>query len=730
MNVSDEWKPVRDESGRKGLSLITKTTDSKNRVSLVVKNLDFSCDADTDTSALSDNNEHSSSRLVVDDGEAVGEPISDKVSLNDTEKSAEDSEIESTEKENNSESKMDLSQASIFTNNLDELMPNLDDVLGLNKGRGQINSQHDEAQIQKITSNLEATGASILQQQTPSSFHQPRPAMNALPNTSFSHQLPQTILQPQQNSITVMNPALIHNRPPLAAAALRTPSADSGLGGSNSSTPTSLPSSAAPSGVWDMFDKELESFADGDIGDSPKKDKNNIKVLTPMKLNEKASDGPPVPRTIVLAPPTQNIQVKGVMAATPTRIVVQNPAAFQPQNNPGDYLHPLNSRLQTRPNMPPVIRISTPSSLSSVEVSSPLVMTSLGQGVVMSHPPQLPGSVTNNVAGVRLAQPQPGVRPAQPAIGSPQTGARSPQIVVRPPQPVSGSPLPGVRLPQPVIGSPQPGVRPPQPGVRPPQPVNGSPQVANVGQQQTSPVVSQSLQSPAPSSPGMRPVRGRGGIIRMRGGPRPGVRPRMPMRPGAPGPRGMRPRGPPPPGMRPVRPGQSSVRGVRPGMRPGGPRPGQPGAARPIRPVTQPVAAAPSLPPAPKPKPLKVEVVDLSDDDESPPPPPAAKSATLEKLKACGISISKQKAPTLPQGVRLPPGISLGSAGSSSAPKRSSSYNMSQSNGEPSNKRVAVNPNVASALASVASDPSEPKKKVEMELTDKQMDALKALGLL
>merc|ERR1711862_819574 len=103
---------------------------------------------------------------------------------------------------------------------------------------------------------------------------------------------------------------------------------------------------------------------------------------------------------------------------------------------------------------------------------------------------------------------------------------------------------------------------------------------------------------------------------------------------------------------------------------------------------------------------MGVEVVDLSDDDESPPPPPAAKSATLEKLKACGISISKQKAPTLPQGVRLPPGISLGSAGSSSAPKRSSTYNMSQSNGEPS------------------------KKKVEMELTDKQMDALKALGLL
>ena len=315
----------------------------------MVKNLDFACDADTDTSdttALSDNNEHSTSRLVVDDGqgEAADEPADNVSTVKENQKNLETSENISKDKENNSESKMDLSQASIFTNNLDELMPNLDDVLGLNKGRGQINSQHDEAQIQKITSNLEATGASILQQQPPSTFHQPRPTNNVLPNTSFSHQLPQTIVQPQ-NAITVVNPASIHNRSSSinspSASALRTPSSDSGHGGSNSSTPTSLPSSAVAPGVWDMFDKELESFADGDIGDSPKKDKNGIKVLSPMKLNEKASDGPSVPKTIVLAPPTQNIQVRGVMAATPTRIVVQNPAAFQAQNPTGDYLHPL-----------------------------------------------------------------------------------------------------------------------------------------------------------------------------------------------------------------------------------------------------------------------------------------------------------------------------------------------------------------------------------------------------
>ena len=121
--------------------------------------------------------------------------------------------------------------------------------------------------------------------------------------------------------------------------------------------------------------------------------------------------------------------------------------------------------------------------------------------------------------------------------------------------------------------------------------------------------------------------------------------------------------------------------------------------------------------------------LDIDDsDDDSPPAPPAAKSATLEKLKACGISISKQKAPTLPSGVRLPPGISLGSSGTNSAPKRpsTSSYN----NGEPSTKRVPVDSNVASALTNITGSSSEPKKKVELELSEKQINALKALGML
>ena len=64
----------------------------------MVKNLDFACDADTDTSdttALSDNNEHSTSRLVVDDGqgeaadEAADEPADNVSTVNENQKNLE-----------------------------------------------------------------------------------------------------------------------------------------------------------------------------------------------------------------------------------------------------------------------------------------------------------------------------------------------------------------------------------------------------------------------------------------------------------------------------------------------------------------------------------------------------------------------------------------------------------------------------------------------------------------
>ena len=184
----------------------------------------------------------------------------------------------------------------------------------------------------------------------------------------------------------------------------------------------------------------------------------------------------------------------------------------------------------------------------------------------------------------------------------------------------------------------------------------------------------------------------------------------------------MRTRGPPPPGMRLVRPG-GSPRGVRPG----GPRAVRPaGAPASLAPPHQP-QPQPGMAPVPKPKPLKVECIDLSDDEE--PEPAPAKSATLQKLNNLGISISRQKAPQIPQGVRLPPGISLSAPGSSS--KRSSSSGGA-SNGESSRKRVSVDHNVASALNTVTSPAagSEPKQKVELELNSKQMEALRTLGFL
>ena len=114
---------------------------------------------------------------------------------------------------------------------------------------------------------------------------------------------------------------------------------------------------------------------------------------------------------------------------------------------------------------------------------------------------------------------------------------------------------------------------------------------------------------------------------------------------------------------------------------------------------------------------------------------------TLDKLKMCGISVSRQKAPSVPKGLKLPPGISLSPAPSGYAPGRRDSGSSSGSSSSfsirpaaeesrpPPPKRVALPPNVAGALAQ-AGDDGGPKKKVELEISDKQMAALQALGIL
>ena len=115
---------------------------------------------------------------------------------------------------------------------------------------------------------------------------------------------------------------------------------------------------------------------------------------------------------------------------------------------------------------------------------------------------------------------------------------------------------------------------------------------------------------------------------------------------------------------------------------------------------------------------MRPEVIDLSDDEEASAP---AMNATLDKLRAC-----EQKVPQIPSNVLLPPGISL-SVSSDSCSKRSS---VSSGDGDGANKRVALDNNVASAITAVGGSSNEPKLRVELELSDKQMNVVRALGLL
>merc|ERR1719232_1856903 len=559
---------------------------------------------------------------------------------------------------------------------------------------------------------------------------------------------------------------------------IRAPSTDSGMGASNSSTPTNTPSAPTTAtsepGVWDLFEKEIADFAETCDGDESIKDKDSkagIKILKPMELNEKAkglqgetitvSDGKSTEgqQKQGQLPPTQGLNAPGTIGpggartvivqqpltptkpgdarqivvhmtgagGTPTKIMVQNPGniALQPPipgsvgqrmvvaGPPGPdgkvtYLYPLNNRLQGQPVATTVIRLAAPISGAITTVAGSI------QSVTSSGPNTAPVMVSGTSGlGVRLPTP---ASSSMPVISAP-TGT-----------PIGVQPGQSIVVASGMAGPPQPpsSSQPPSSPVRPGLPIRlGTPGT--------------------PTSPGARPVRparGRGGV-RMRGQIRPGMRPRMPMRPGAPGPRGMRPGGPrgiPPRGMRPGGP-------VRPGgPRPGAPRPGAPGVLRPGAPrPSAPISAAPAPPTTgtalkgPGGKVTKIECVDLSDDD-SPPPPP--RNPTLDKLQACGISISRQKAPQVPKGLKLPPGISLSPAPTgyscvrrssvSSSGGGSGSYSITPANDEPSPKKIALQENVASALASAAADndPTGPRKKVELELSEKQMEALKALGLL
>ena len=625
---TSHWECVEDETGKKGLSLITKTSNS-----IVIKPYSVKSDAESNES-----NENSSSRPKDTENENLLTKTVDDPSVNI---------------QNNKNDEMELPDIS-----------SLEDVL--NPSKSSIQSQKDEAEIQNLDADFEGNvprpaggGGSMIQQR-------PSPAVSRA-----THHLPQTILQTASGAFPL-------------------------------STSASLISPSKPS----VSGRLLAEYSDGDKAEQDKNKKVSIMVLEPGQLNLKAADG------LSSGPsPAQKITV-----ITPTKILVQNPAIHptrqqdtnSQQQVPQLLAHnglqgPQFQAQQQRPQMPPALRISQPSNNGvpglatngSVPVmSQPLLLVNSSPGLIASsgQSSQSPGSITGMLHSPRLPLPVVGAGTGMPP---------SPRHPLQVAGAGTGLP-PSSRHPLPVTGDGS--------GM-PPSPRHPLQAGAGAGMP---PSPRHPLQVGGASSPrSTPPPRGRGrGTIRVRG-PRAGGR-------------GMRPRGPPPPGMRLVRPG-GPVRGMRVrGPRPPG-RP--PGTVRPpsnVPPPQQQVTA-----PVPMPKPLKVECIDVSSDEDEPAPPPA-KSATLQRLNSLGISVSRQKAPQIPEGVVLPPGISLSAPGSSSSFPSKRSSSQTSYNGESSRKRVSVDSNVASALSSVATPAraDEPKQKVELELNSKQMEALKALGLL
>ena len=619
---------MEDETGKKGLSLITKTSNS-----IVIKPYSVKSDAESDES-----NENSSSRP------------------------------KDTENENLLVKTVDNHPENIENNKNEEMEPVFPDISSLedvlNPSKSSIQSQKDEAEIQKIKHNLDADFEGTVPRPAAGcgSMIQQRPSP---PVTRATHQLPQTILQTASGAF------------PLSTTA----------------SPTS-PSKPSVSGGL------LSEYSDGDKAEQDKNKKVSIMVLEPGQLNLKATDG-------LSAGPSP---AQKITAITPTKILVQNPAIHptrqqdtSPLQQPPQLLAhnrlqgPQFQAQQQLPQMPPALRISQPSnngvlgltSNGSVPVmSQPLLLVNSSTGLTASSgkSSQSPGSITGMLPSPRLPLPV-----VAAGTGMPPSPRHPLQVAG------AGTGLPpSPRHPLPVAGGGS-GMSP-----SPRHPLQAG---AGTGMP---PSPRHPLQVAGASSPRSTPSpRGRGrGTIRVRG-PRPGGR-------------GMRPRGPPPPGMRLVRPG-GPVRG----MRVRGPRP-------PVRPPSSvPPPQQQVTAPVPMPKPLKVECIDVSSDEDEPAPPPA-KSATLQRLNSLGISVSRQKAPQIPEGVVLPPGISLSAPGSSSSLPSKRSSSQTSYNGESSRKRVSVDSNVASALSSVATPAraDEPKQKVELELNSKQMEALKALGLL
>jgi len=176
-------------------------------------------------------------------------------------------------------------------------------------------------------------------------------------------------------------------------------------------------------------------------------------------------------------------------------------------------------------------------------------------------------------------------------------------------------------------------------------------------------------------------------------------------------------------GMRGMHPG---VRGINPGARGNNPR------LRGMPPLTRGGVTRGG------PRGGRGAMHNLIDIADSPPASPA-KNPALDKLKACGISVSVQKTPEIPKGLNLPAGITIchaptgyngGSRNVKSSPTEPSSSKRTSFEKTSPSQKVSLTPNIAGALATAAVPDNGPKTKVELDLSSSQMAALRMLGLL
>jgi len=99
-----------------------------------------------------------------------------------------------------------------------------------------------------------------------------------------------------------------------------------------------------------------------------------------------------------------------------------------------------------------------------------------------------------------------------------------------------------------------------------------------------------------------------------------------------------------------------------------------------------------NLPPAPKPKKIKVEVEDYSHEES---PPSMISKPALDRLQYCGISVTRQKVPNFPNDLKLPSGITV-SRGYSAA-QRNSDVHKPDGSGSSSNRPASEEPAKAPA---------------------------------